>query len=267
MTMSKTPKKTFKETKLGKELKKLRDEMKPMSWKQRIDHIWTYYKEYILVFAVFATVIVGLIASSISNLKKPELTGIFVNLMVDPAGMEYVSEDYAEHLGLKDKDLVKIESTYFEDPLVVATDENYYATMILENEVSAQMLDYMILDKMSMEYYARREVYMDLRQFFTKEELQAFVEQDLLVYCLDSEMADQVGKLNEEELKELQLLCLEEDAKIDYYWPGAIKITDMPFIKAYVTKNNDIYFAVAGNTAKVEKVRDMWNYLNAYKAK
>jgi len=267
MTMSKTPKKTFKDTKLGKELKKLRDEMRPMSWKQRIEHIWTYYKEYILVFAAFAIVLVGLISSSISNLKDPELTGIFVNLMVDPAGMDYVSEDYAEHLGIKDKDLVRVESAYFEDPLVVVTDENFYASAIVENEVSAQMLDYMILDKMAMEYYARREVYMDLRKFFTKEELKAFVERDLLVYCLDSEMTEQVGKLSEDELKALQLLCLEEDSGIDYYWPGAIKITDMAFIKTFVTKNSDIYFAVAGNTEKVEKVRDMWDYLNAYKAK
>ena len=265
--MSKTPKKKFKDTKLGKELKSLRDEMKPMSWKQRIGHIWTYYKEYILLFFMLGVVLFGLISSSISNLKDPKIAGIFVNLMVDPAGMDYVSVDYAKHLGIEDTDLVRVETAYFEDPLVVVTDENYYATMIVENEVSAQMLDYMVLDKLSMEYYAKREVYMDLRKFFTVEELKAFAEQDLLVYCLDSEMAEQVGKLTEEELKELQLLSLEDSANINYYWPGALKITDMAFVKDMITKDGDIYFAVAGNTEKVDQVKDIWKYLNAYKAK
>ena len=80
MTMSKTPKKTFKDTKLGKELCKLRDELKPMTWPKRIDHIWTYYKEYIILFVAFSIVMVGFISSMFTGRKETYVTGILVNL-------------------------------------------------------------------------------------------------------------------------------------------------------------------------------------------
>lgn len=267
MTMSKTPKKKFKDTKLGKELTTLRDQLKPMSWKQRIDHIWTYYKEYILVFGVFAMVLVGLITSAISGAKDPKITGILVNLSMEQKGMNYIAEDYVEYMGLKDEDMVRIGYTYFEDPMVVVTDENYYASQTVINQVSAQMLDYMILDQMAVEYYSRWEVYMDLRDVFTEEELLKFAEEDRLIYCLDSEMADHVEKLTEEEVRALQLQCLQEGSDINYYWPGAVKITDTAFVKDCVVGSNNTYFAVAGNTTKIDQIRDFWQYLNQYKAK
>ena len=35
----------FKKSNFYLECVRLRDEMKPMTWKQRLDHLWTYYNE------------------------------------------------------------------------------------------------------------------------------------------------------------------------------------------------------------------------------
>ena len=260
--MSKTQKKTFKDTKFYKEIQALRREMKDMTWKQKIEHIWTYYKEYIIVGGVFLIITGGLIGSMLTRVD-PLVTGIFVNLNVDQKGMNYVSTDYAEHIGVGKKE-IKVESAYFEDPDMVFTDENYYAMAIVENEVSAQMLDYLIMDQMAMDHYAGREIYMDLRKVLPLEELQALAEQDLIEFCVESEYAN----LTEEEEMALQVLCLtEEGAGIEYFWPSAIKITNLDFIKDFVTKDGDIYFAFASNTEKIEATRAIWEYINAYKSK
>lgn len=239
--MSKTPeKRSFKDSNFYKELIQLRDEMKPMSWKQRVDHIWTYYKEYIGLIVLALFVSIGLITSMVSANKNAVVTGIMVNITMDQEAFNYLSVDYAEHLGISDDEKVKLEYTSFYDLETNPSEENYYASMIVINEVAAKMLDYMIMDQLAMGFYAGQEVYMDLREFFTEEELAEFAEKDLLIYCMEEE--EQVR------------------------WPAAVKITDMDYIKNNVTNEGDIYFALAGSTEKTEEVRALWEYMKAWKA-
>ena len=110
--MSNTPKKTFKDTKLGKELAQLKKEMAPMSWIQRIDHIWTYYKEYIIVFLVGIVILTGLITSMFNGVKDAKVVGILANVHVGQDCMNFLSQDYAEELGLDDPELAKKEKRF-----------------------------------------------------------------------------------------------------------------------------------------------------------
>ena len=256
----------FAQSKFGKEVISLRDEMKPMTWKQRVDHIWTYYKEYIGLIALLLFISIGLISSMItgSERRNTVVTGIMVNIVIDQDGMNYLSTDYANHLGVKEEK-ISLEYTSFYDLETNPSEENYYASMIVVNEVSAKMLDYMILDKLGMEFYTGQEVYLDLREFFTLEELKAFAAENRLVFCLEEDTA---AGLSEEELYALQLQVLEPSgADITGCWPAAVKISDLAYIKDNVTTDSDIYFALAGSTEKIEEVRSVWNYMNAWKSK
>ena len=256
-------KEAFKQTNFYKELMKLQNNLKAMTWKQRIEHIWEYYKEYMFVAGVFLMIIIGLIAGSISAGKETVVTGIMVNLTIDQKGYNYLSTDYAQYIGEKDEEKVRLEYTEFSDLLLDASDENYNAAQVVILEVAAKKLDYMILDKLAMEFYTSQEIYLDLRNFFTLEELQEFAEQDLLVFCLEEKAA----QLPAEELKLLQEYCLtEEGADIEYCWPAAVKITDMNYVKDNVTSSGDIYFALAGSTEKLEEVHGIWEYMKAWKA-
>lgn len=236
--MSETPKKSFKETKFYKELIQLRDEMKPMSWKQRVDHIWTYYKEYIGVFALLLFVLTGLITSSIEAQKDTIITGVMVNITIEQEGFNYLSTDYAEKLDIGKNQKVSLEYTSFADVATSAEEQDYYAAMTVIAEVSAKRLDYMILDKLGMEFYVSQEVYMDLRQVFTEDELAEFAQKNLLVYCMEEE---------------------EQEP-----WPAAIKINDLAYIKDNVTSEGDVYFALSGSSTKYDELRAVWEYINAW---
>ena len=257
-------KEKFKRSKLGKELISLRDEMKPMTWKQRVDHIWTYYKEYIGLVVLLIVITTGLISSMFQaqDRKNALVTGIMVNIMIDQEARDYLSLGYAEYLGVEDKK-VNLENTDFSDLNEDPSEENYNASMIIINEVSAKMLDYMILDKLAMEFYTAQEVYMDLREFFTLEELQKFAENKQLVFCLEEDTA---AGLSQEELYDLQMRALTaEGQNIKGCWPAAVKITDMPYIKNNVLNEDDIYFALAGSSERILEVRSLWEYMNAWK--
>lgn len=221
------------------ELQKLREEMRPMTFKQKVDHIWTYYKDYILVSLPFLLIIVGLIASGISNATEKVVTGIMVNITIDQEGFNYLSTDYEEYLQLEKGQEVKLEYTSFDD-LTTSTDteNNYYAAMGVVGEVSAKTLDYMILDGLSMQFYATQEIYGDLRTVLTEEELAYFQEKDLIVYCLEEGQTEK--------------------------WPAAVKIDDLPFVQKYIGSNDSVFFALSGSTQKPDACRAIWEYINAW---
>lgn len=229
----------LKNSNFREELKKLREEMKPMTFKQKVDHIWTYYKDYVLVSLPLLLIVVGLIASGISNATEKVVTGIMVNITIDQEGYNYLSTDYEEYLQLEEGQEVKLEYTSFED-LTTSTDteNNYYAAMGVVGEVSAKTLDYMILDGMSMQFYATQEVYGDLRTVFTEEELAYFAENDLLVYCLEE------GQTEE--------------------WPAAVKIDDLPFVQKYIRSDDSVFFTLSGSSQHLEACRAIWDYINAW---
>ena len=207
----------------------------------------------------------GLITSMVTAKERQNslLTGIMVNIYTSQETMNYLTVDYAAYLGVEEEK-VKLESTDFSDLTTDLSEENYNAAMIIINEVSAKMLDYMIMDKLAMEFYTAQEVYMDLREFFTLEELQQFAANNQLVFCLEEEAA---AGLTQEALYDLQMRSLTaEGAENDSCWPAAVKITDMEFVKKNITNQGDIYFALSGSTEKQEHIRGIWEYIKAWKA-
>ena len=225
-----------------KEWDKLKEQLAPMSWKERIDHLWTYYKEYLWVAAVVVILVAAMISSAINLSKDILVTGMMVNLTIEQRGYNYLSEDYAEKIQADPTwEVVKLEYTVF-DPLSdqANSEQNYYAAMTVVAEVSAQKLDYLLLDKAGMEFYIGQDVYMDLREFFTEEELAAFEKEDRLIYA--------------------------QEEGVDHKWVAAVDITDTAFIRDNVTSEGPIYFALSGSTQHKETCRDMWEHINGWQS-
>jgi len=233
----------LKETKLVLGLKKLKNDLKPMTFKEKCEHLWEYYKEWLLV--VFLVIMgISLVTTIIANRSKDVLvSGMMVNIEIEQQGMNYLRGEYAAYLGATSKNQVaELDYTSFGDPLDPEDGENsYYASMILPARVTGAMLDYMILDKFAMEYYILQDIYMDLRDFFTPEELAELAAADRLVYAMEEG-------------------AMEEDRQVI-----AVKITDLDFVKDNVTSSGDVYFALSGSSPRPEMCRNVWNYLHAWK--
>ena len=230
----------FKLSKFYQGWMKLRTDIKPMTFTQKIGHIWTYYKEIIFIALALVVAAVVLISGLVSNSKTVLIHGSMVNISIEQEGYNYLSTDYFEKLGGDErKEEVQLEYTYFgdlEDPQT--TDYSFYSTMGIVAQVSNRMLDYMILDKYAMEYFIIQDVYLDLREFFTEEEL--------------AEMSDYL------------IYAQHEGTELEDRWPIAVDISWMDFVKDNVNSDGGVYFALAGSTQRLEQCRDMWEYIKAW---
>ena len=219
---------------------KLMADLKPMTWTQRIDHLWTYYKEYLWIAGVLLMLAIAFISGAINASKEVLVSGIMVNISIEQEGHNYLHTDYFADLGGEEgKQVVELDYANFsslEDP--TSTEDNYAASMLLIGKVTGGYLDYMILDQFAMEYYIPQDVYLDLREFFTEEEL--------------------------EELGSKVIYAREEGQEESY--PVAIDITEVPFVAENIGTEEKTYFALSGSTPRPEMCRDVWNRIHAWKA-
>lgn len=216
--------------------RRLLDDLKPMTWPERLEHLWNYYKEYLWI-GLFVVIFVVIIVSGLVRKNTEVLaSGMLVNIAIDQKGYNYLSTDYLAALGgEKGKQTVELDYTNFSslaDP--TSSEDNYTKANILLARVSGRMLDYIILDEFAVRFYAGEEVYLDLREVFS-----------------------------EEELAELDVFYAQEEGEERI--PVAIRITELPFVKDNITTEGHIYFALSGSTPRPEACRDVWNYLHAWK--
>ncbi len=233
----------LKEIKSVKGTLRLLRDLKPMTMGQRIEHLWMYYKEYLLV-VILVISLISLVGTIIASRNRDVLvSGMMVNVYMEQEGVNYLTTDYAAHLGSTSSNQVaELDKTGFGDMLDPANgQDSYYAAMMLSARVTGQMLDYMLLDKFAMEYYITQEVYQDLRETFTAEELATLEAEKRVIY------ARQDGQ--------------------EERWPIAIIITDTAFAKDNINNEGDVYFALSGNSPRPEMCRHAWEYINAWESK
>ena len=231
-------------TNLKEHFAKEKERMKPMTGKERAEHLWMYYSEYLWIVGV-VVILVGAVITSLFNLmtKTTVVTGIMVNFTITQEGHNYLAEDYAEKIGAKEgRELVNLEYTVFDLMSdASASEQSYYAAMTVVAEVSAQKLDYILLDKPGMEFYITQSVYMDLREFFSPDEIAQFAAEDRLIYAQEEGSEDK--------------------------WVVAVDITELPFVQDTITSEGPIYFALSGSAPHVEQCRGIWEHINAWPAK
>lgn len=219
--------------------KELREDLKPMTFPQKLDHLWTYYKYYLLVALVVLVFVAALVTGIVNANKEVLISGMMANISMKQAGFNYLSEGYEEVLGATGNQVVELTYTNFED-LETSDDveTNYNAAQVLTARVSGAMLDYAILEQMSFEFYLTQEVYLDLREFFTEEELQRLAEADMLAYARDAETGNR--------------------------WPVAVKITTWPFTRDNISTQGEIYFIISGNSPDMEAIRGILEHIRAW---
>ena len=216
----------------------LREALKPMTGMQRIEHIWNYYKELILIALIVVFLIVVAIISLVNAGVEVLFSGAFANVDLSADGLEYVQDDYYDRLGGKKRQEVRLTATYFEELLgsVSDFDYNYNSAMGIVAMVTAESLDYMVMDEVALKFYLSQDIFMDLSEFFTEEELEKYA--DRLVY-------------------------LEANDSEERY-PIAIHIEDTAFAKDCMEPGKTVFFALIANTQRPELCRDFWEYLLAW---
>lgn len=220
---------------LKEHIEKLKNELKDMTPKEKLDHLWTYYKWVAGVVLGVIFVIAATIAS-IKSLNTPlRLSGVLINVDVSPDGYVHLQDGYFKRIGAEEgKELVNLRNMQFENPYT--TVDQTYTFDVQESVVAligARELDYLLFDELALPFFLDPETILDLRELFSQEELDA--------------MGSAVIKLQIPETGELI--------------PMAIDIGDTAFYRDYMETDKTIFLAYAINSPRREACLDFWQFI------
>lgn len=216
----------MEENRLKHHLKKLKADLAPMTWPQRLEHLWTYYK-WVLAAVIAAAVLLNIVISSVISANTEILiSGMAINAPVDEAGYDLLSEKYLAHLGGTKRQAVQFSQDILDlESLSYGSETSYSAIVKISGMTSTGSLDYLILDAEALEYYATGELFLDLRQVFSQEEL---------------------AQMNITSIGNTPLL---------------IDLSGTWFADNHITGEGPYYLAFIHTTTRTAQCHDLWHYL------
>ena len=206
--------------KIKQSISKFFTTLKPMTWAQRLDHIWSYYKYHMLFGSVALLVAVAFLSTFFINDREVIFSGVFINTDITAEAQTYLTDELLEIMDADPKtQMVDVSYSLFEDMETVTELElNYNRTMAVISQIEARSLDYMVMDLSALDYYATQDVFGDLRQLLPKSVL----DQYTLIYAREESSQEEI--------------------------PVALEITDTNFVQKCTNAKARVFLAFPGNT-------------------
>ena len=215
-------------------LQRLKNDMKDMTFKEKIAHLWDYYKWFAIVAVVLIAATISVVISVKENSKELAFGGAVVNLTVTEEGNAYLKEGWFEKLGGDPKtQKIELDTLYVANLDMPTTDVQYSMAGItkLTTMIAGCDIDYVMADAYSVHYLCSSGSFSPLDQVLPQELLAQFE-----------------GKLVE----------LDDEGEKSLI---AIDISDLAFVKKHVDSNDKVYIAFPGNTPRTAETVAFLQYL------
>ena len=182
----------MKDSKFTRMLRNLREKMKPMTFPQKIGYLWFVFKDYALVASAVVILLGAAIVSGINMNIETLIAGVSVNVPMNDFGVAYLSDDYGKVLGAVEN---KAEVTFITTEVASSDSSgnmeyNHNVIAQLVAQAAAGSLDYVIMSKDAMEILFSEDMFLDLREIMTDEELRQW--EDKIVYLVIEEGGEEV---------------------------------------------------------------------------
>ncbi|SEK62004.1 hypothetical protein SAMN04487770_10298 [Butyrivibrio sp. ob235] len=155
--------------------------LKGMGFKAHWDYFWDYYKIHVIVALI---VIIGIASFAKEILtRKPDAISVTIVNAANTQDATLLHDEFAEYekidtsqynVLIDSSSVINIENP---DSYTVANSERLYAM------IAAHDLDVLMADKDVFDNYAKSELFLDLRECFSEEELKSFGD---AVYYFDT---------------------------------------------------------------------------------
>ena len=210
--------------------------LKPMSWKERLDHIFTYYKPALVGILAFVVLISIGVNAMQRKMNPPLYRGALVGVSINTSGNTFLTEELKTYLGASESKrtvvLRNISIADKDNPQASVDEQNAYYQ--LSTLIGGQELEYALLDQDAWKILGSVIFFADLREILPQEQLQQFENQ----------------------------LQWVEDNQIGANVPIGIDVTDLPGIKEIATENTRIYLAFPGNTENTSFNTEFLKYIS-----
>lgn len=231
------------DVKEAKGFKKLKQNMKGMTLREKAVHLWTYYRWVIIVVVMAILTVSGGCAIYKNANSNTVVAGLCLNLDASDKVESYLTTTMKEEhgLGRKYEDAHFYELTLEDFNATEDIEGNQYTLTAIHAMFSAQEVDYMITDLVGMQnvYDVKKQdqAFYDLRKFFSEEELAEMEKQDYKLLKFNN-------------------------------IPIAVNIADLPIVQEQFKGVGDgpVFFCIISNSERVDKVHAVWDYLNNWES-
>lgn len=138
---------------------------------------WSYFKTYYLVKTLIALTALILIIWFVYDMKQASrevlISGCMVNVEMDDEGYVFLTDGYQNYLGIDEKEgITQISPDNYLDFLGEQQMDNYSYEMALMAQIAAGDFDYMILDEAAYEHFLDAEIYADVNNVLSADQLE-----------------------------------------------------------------------------------------------
>jgi len=200
-----------------------------MTWKEKVDHIFTYYWIYMLV-AVSLVLMIYLFINAIINYNQPNLiNGTILGVRAKSEGMDAIYNVATDNGQRKGKAFLD-EYFMLTDAMIETGSFDQSTAEYLTYRIYSRHLDYLILDERVLKIVPMPFL-LDLRLVLPEEVLERWP----LIYKEDPELGEEV--------------------------PVGVIITDTEFSQKYLTGTGDIYIVAAGGILHTDAFIELVDFL------
>jgi len=211
----------------------LKEMTQGMSFAEKLEYLWEYYRWILLVLA-FGVIVIAMVVTGIVNTSGEVFySGAMVNVQLSQEGESFLTERLEENFNAPKREKAKLFATSFQDLQNVSDVEmSAAAAYRVVLMIIAKDYDYVIMDETAWNYYKNHPVFTALDEMFSDEIMEQY--------------SDRIIRHQLEESAQLSL---------------AIDITDSAFARKYAQEGTKLYIAFPGNTGRTEMNDDFLEYL------
>lgn len=209
--------------------------LKGMGFKAHWDYFWDYYKIHVFV-GIFAIVMLVMLIHDIADNKPYALDAIFVNAN-SMFGAEALETGFAEYENIDtNESLVFIDTN---TSLSSGSTSMDYSTMEkIYAMIAAKELDTFLANAEVFEGYATNEMFLDLREYFSEEELTELGDK---VYYVDYAEIEALVQKREEQMENGDMFAEEEKEATPYEFVRKDPSTmENPIPYGIILENNEL---------------------------
>lgn len=159
------------------EFKEERALMKEKPLKDRLSYFWYYYKIHV-IFGVIALGFLGGYIYTLVTAKDTAFCAILINCSNDEYTVDPYLEALSQYLGLNPKKEAVVLDTTID--IVADGTVDYESTERLGVKIMAKEMDVMVADENTFNRYAQTDIFLDLRDVLSEEQLARY--QDSFYY-------------------------------------------------------------------------------------
>ncbi len=214
----------------------LKERLAPLSGKQKIEYLWTYYKWVLLVVLLAAVLLTWAVQAIVEANTELLLAGVTMNVELNDRGRQFLEQDMLTKFGTEGaRQKVTLEEMLLPDTQKGNPQELYAWMTKMAGQVSSQMVDYALMDQAAYDFYKHQGMFADLTTVLTDSQIEA-----LTPYFVYSEATAEAPSV-----------------------PVAIDVTHLRFFQENA-QETVVYFAMPANTERTDRTLAMLDALLAW---